>query len=235
LLAKPDRSPLEIVDTYTKSNAHRHVLFVTGLENYLLEDNRLEQFNFSREAWFRFDILFIFWFPAGFTLTFRKRADDFFNWVQVTFDFSIPPELPGVNVTGNKTAEPGKTAVHFKTKDFQQHVADIFRFLGYHVEVNRAIAGNAIDIVASKTLLPLSKTIYLLIECKDYENKIGTETIHHYTGVITACQNSFLHDAIGVIVSGNGFTTNALETAKQNGIECLTVSKLRQAIVDLSL
>ncbi len=214
---KTRQSPFSIVEDYIKKNKNLRAVFITGLEAYLSEGDRMEHFNFSREAWFRFKKILVFWLPTDTTMAFRKRADDFFSWIQVVFDFT--------GDKSNTASAPGTRGI--KGMEFEQQVAALFRSMGFEVEVNRMVQGIQIDMILSKATGSLSP-YRSIVECKNY--RVSKETIHRFQSIINAARGIYGRELEGIIVSGEGFTLAARQAANAHGIECKTFEELKQSI-----
>lgn len=118
-----------------------------------------------------------------------------------------------------------------KGKTFEKNVGDIFRLMGFDVEFNRRIAGNQIDIYFTKKKSFGNKYEHYICECKDYEKPVGVETVNKYISVRHAVIQSLSKqnggtDCEAVIVSRSGFTAQAKEAAKTNGIILTTYWEL---------
>jgi hypothetical protein len=135
----------------------------------------------------------------------------------------------------NDDGKDKKREIYRDAKDFEQKTAEIFRLMGFEVELNRRIAGNDIDILI-KRKKPFGNVYeFYVCECKDYEKPVGVEWVNKYVGVQGAAKLALQNEHKGsscdaMIVARKGFTKDARETAEANRI---ILSVYDQLLADL--
>lgn len=117
---------------------------------------------------------------------------------------------------------------------FEMEVAELYNIMGYEVELNTLIAGQQVDIIATK-YIPGGGLIKLMIECKyKGESKTaGNEDIQSIAGAYALAKASnLIHSCI--VVTTNSFTLQAKEAAKASGILLKTKGQLIEELIDFS-
>lgn len=117
---------------------------------------------------------------------------------------------------------------------FEAEVAELYNIMGYEVELNTLIAGQQVDIIATK-YIPGGGLIKLMIECKyKGESKTaGNEDIQSIAGAYALARASnLIHGCI--VVTTNSFSLQAKEAAKTSGILLKTKGQLIEELIDFS-
>lgn len=117
---------------------------------------------------------------------------------------------------------------------FEAEVAELYNIMGYEVELNTLIAGQQVDIIATK-YIPGGGLIKLMIECKyKGESKTaGNEDIQSIAGAYALAKASnLIHGCI--VITTNSFTLQAKEAAKTSGILLKTKGQLIEELIDFS-
>jgi MinD-like ATPase involved in chromosome partitioning or flagellar assembly len=122
-------------------------------------------------------------------------------------------------------------------KSFEEKVADIFKLMGYEVELNKRLAGNEIDLFIKKKKRLSNKYEYYICECKTWAQKVGRDVVNKFSGVINSIQKELQVQGDkttceGIIVSSFGFTNEAKKAANAHGIILKTYNELLSELMD---
>ncbi|ETT53914.1 hypothetical protein BSK66_12570 [Paenibacillus odorifer] len=93
--------------------------------------------------------------------------------------------------------------------------------MGYETNITHYIRDGGKDIVAKTNEIGRSEKV--LIECKRYEENIGSDSLRSLFGLVHAEKASR-----GILVSSSDYTSDAKEFGKTNGIELINHSDLTQ-------
>jgi hypothetical protein len=118
-------------------------------------------------------------------------------------------------------------------REFERHVADFYRGLGWKVETNIRLNNQEIDIIASRHVEGLGPLISL-IECKDWDRRLTNQEVQNFAAtVITLRESGRVHS--GVLVSRRGFTADAKGAADGiSYVSLITLEELENDILSAS-
>ncbi len=112
---------------------------------------------------------------------------------------------------------------------FEQDTAQLFRLMGYEVEVNKSIAGSQIDnFLTVKTPLEVN---YYIVECKHWEKNLGKSVVDEVENNLKAVQKEY-PGCRAIIVAKAGFTREAKEYAAKLNITTKTYDELLRGIIN---
>lgn len=116
-------------------------------------------------------------------------------------------------------------------KKFERHVEQIFKLAGYEVEYDTLTKGGQTDLIATKSLGPL--TTRLLVECKysDIGKSVGIDAVENFSGRIISLRSDDIIDA-GMLVTNTSFTRNARAFTQKSYLILMTVDQLYSIIFD---
>ena len=125
----------------------------------------------------------------------------------------------------------------YKGKSFEEKTGEIFKLMGFEVELNREIAGNEIDVFSKKKKSIGKKYEYYICECKYWNKKIGKNIVNKYSGVRDGVKAELKKqkkssDCELIIISSVGFTENARKAADAHGIILSTYDELLSELMD---
>jgi restriction endonuclease/NACHT domain-containing protein len=117
-------------------------------------------------------------------------------------------------------------------KELERRVAETYEALGYRVTPNTQVAGRQTDLLAKKDIAGAAD-ITLAIECKDHSRPIGSPAVDAFSSrVVAQCTAGQI--TAGVLVSRNGFTSDALAAAEvQKQVTLLSLEQLTSQIFDV--
>ena len=98
---------------------------------------------------------------------------------------------------------------------FEKEVATVFSANNYLAQVTSKSCDGGVDIILQKN----SQTIY--VQCKAYKSKIGVAVVRELYGVMQSDSVSK-----GIIATLKGYTSGAIEFAKDKNIKLLTANDL---------
>jgi nucleoside 2-deoxyribosyltransferase len=113
-------------------------------------------------------------------------------------------------------------------RDLERRVAAIFRSLGASAEHDVSLAGSQVDVVVREASAA-GKTITTMIECKAYARPVGIEAIVALASISYLLKQRKLIDR-AMIVSTNGFTRQARDSAKEHNIDLVELGDLEQKV-----
>ncbi|NIM15632.1 MAG: NACHT domain-containing protein [Candidatus Aminicenantes bacterium] len=130
-----------------------------------------------------------------------------------------------------------KTYRYKKGKSFEQKVGDIFKLMGFNVEYNRVFSGYEIDVFIKKKKSFGEKYEYYIIECKDWEEKVGREVVDKAFAAREAVKNdpeclSLSNDCEVMIISNKEFTDSAVKAASAHRIILHTYDRLQKRLMN---
>ena len=114
--------------------------------------------------------------------------------------------------------------------EFEREVQKIFGMMGFKVEWNKLLNSRQIDLYGEKDNPP-ADIFKIAIECKDQKANVGSDDVDKFNAKI----GPFLRDRSldrGYIISRSDFAPAAKETARANGIDCLTYQELLRSMVN---
>lgn len=117
---------------------------------------------------------------------------------------------------------------HLQGFEFEREVAAIYRTLGAEVQHNISLAGNQIDILVIEQTPSGSKS-KAVIECKAYTRPVGVDVINSFGAICYLLKNRGIVDR-GVLVSKNGFTSQARSAAQEHNVVLLEIKDLWQQV-----
>jgi HJR/Mrr/RecB family endonuclease len=91
--------------------------------------------------------------------------------------------------------------------ELEEAVASLFKRKGFQASVTKKSGDGGVDVIVRSS----DKT--LLIQCKGWESKVGVKPIREMAGVV---QHHTEKDCVGIILSTNGFTSEAIKFANQS-------------------
>lgn len=91
--------------------------------------------------------------------------------------------------------------------DLEEAVALLFNRKGFDASVTKKSGDGGVDVIVRSS----DKT--LLIQCKGWESKVGVKPIREMAGVV---HHHTEKDCVGIILSTNGFTSEAIKFANQS-------------------
>jgi hypothetical protein len=112
-----------------------------------------------------------------------------------------------------------------------EKAAEIFRFMGFDVEMNREIAGHRIDIFLKKKKSIGNRYECWIGRCDTGKRRVGKDTIDRLYPIREEVGEELekepgIDDCQALIISEKGFTKGAVEAAKVYGIELKTLDQL---------
>jgi hypothetical protein len=111
-----------------------------------------------------------------------------------------------------------------EARKFEEDVASLYKYLGATVQMEVAIGGQRLDMLASFERPNLSTT--LAVECKYYSQLVGASSMNAFSAVVSRLRDQGVVDG-GVLVTNTGFTKVALGIAKEFRIQALHIDQLR--------
>lgn len=91
--------------------------------------------------------------------------------------------------------------------ELEEAVASLFNRKGFQASVTKKSGDGGVDVIVRSS----DKT--LLIQCKGWESKVGVKPIREMAGVV---QHHTEKNCVGIILSTNGFTSEAIKFANQS-------------------
>jgi hypothetical protein len=116
-------------------------------------------------------------------------------------------------------------------QNFERQVGHVLTLAGYEVERDCLLAGGQTDILATKTIGPITNR--LIIECKysEINKSVGIDQVENFVARVITLRSDDLIDA-GLLVTNSDFTKNAKAVTNKNYIELLTYEQLYSKIFD---
>lgn len=108
-------------------------------------------------------------------------------------------------------------------QNMEKLVARAFSKLGAEAKINVVIQGIQADLLLEEKTA--TGPITTLVECKAYKSPVGVSVVREFYARLLHLQD---HVQRGVIVSTNGFTTQAMVIAQSKGIQLETIDELIQ-------
>ena len=121
------------------------------------------------------------------------------------------------------TQEPA----YFRGRSFELEVASLYRALGARAEVDRAIAGNQVDIVVTEPTP--TGIVRVAVECKAIEVPVGVDLVNAFAAVWHLFRNRNLVQR-AAMVSRSGFTGPAKDAATEHGLELVEIGDLEALV-----
>jgi hypothetical protein len=113
--------------------------------------------------------------------------------------------------------------------------ADIFKLMGFEVEINREIAGWWLDIFARRKKSFTSSYECWICKCDTTNRNVSKKTVDDFYGVWEPVKNELENqaydDSQSMIITGKGFTKTAIQAAQEKHIVLKTYNQL---LVDLT-
>lgn len=107
-------------------------------------------------------------------------------------------------------------------REFEEYVADLFRALGFSVELTPATRDRGVDAVARHVdVVGIETSLY--IQCKNHASPVGVETVRALIGAVPADDPG----ARAVLVSPSGFSGEAARLARERGVQVVDERGLR--------
>lgn len=119
-------------------------------------------------------------------------------------------------------------------QEFERHVANLYRLLGYKVQEDQILSGQQVDVVAERYVPGIGHT-RIVVECKhrahgSIPNQDVFDFISFFNAVRTTAQISS-----AVIVTNQRFSAHAHSAARQaTGVSLIHVRDLEHAVFDLT-
>jgi hypothetical protein len=141
---------------------------------------------------------------------------------------------------GYKVAAPRAQYVAVSTPKYKpgatlkEKAAEIFKLMGYEVELNYQIADHSIDIFLKKKKSIGNRYECWICLCKEGNRRVGKDTINRFYQIREAFreelekQPGICDDCQALIISEKGFTKGAIEAAKIYYIELKTLEQLAE-------
>ena len=134
------------------------------------------------------------------------------------------PSTPQLQFIGEPTPQ------YEPTGNLQDRLAEIFKLMGFQVELNREIAGHTIDLLIKKKKSFSDKYECWIGICRQGKRKIGKDFVHEFYPngqvIMEELKKHGFDDCRTVIVSEKGFTKEAIKAAEVYGIELKTLDRL---------
>jgi WD40 repeat protein len=112
---------------------------------------------------------------------------------------------------------------------FEKDTAQLYRLMGYEMEVNKSIAGSQIDIFLTvKNPIGVS---YYIVECKHWEKNLSKSVVDEVENNLKAVQKEY-PGCRAIIVAKTGFARQAKEYAEKLNITTKTYDELLREIID---
>jgi hypothetical protein len=113
----------------------------------------------------------------------------------------------------------------------KEKAAEIFKFMGFDVEMNREIAGHLIDIFLKKKKSIGNRYECWIGRCDTGKRRVGKDTIDRLYPIREEVREKLekepgIDDCQALIISEKGFTKDSMEAAKVYGIELKTPDQL---------
>jgi hypothetical protein len=113
----------------------------------------------------------------------------------------------------------------------KEKAAEIFKFMGFDVQMNREIAGHLIDIFLKRKKSIGNRYECWIGRCDTGKRRVGKDTIDRLYPIREEVGEELekepgIDDCQALIISEKGFTKGAVETAKVYGIELKTPDQL---------
>jgi len=140
-------------------------------------------------------------------------------------DLALLSSVLGLATSGSLRL-PDAQVEELSGTDFEKVIASLLQLMGFHTELTQATGDGGVDIVANLDR-PLVGGRYL-IQCKRFGpgNLVGAATVRDFYGALTADRKAIK----GIIITTSGFTTQALEFARQLPIELIGGQELRNLL-----
>ncbi len=126
----------------------------------------------------------------------------------------------------SRRVEEGR-ASHERGYTFEEHVAELYRLLGYEVQHGRLFAGRQVDLLLSRRLADLS--IHRAVECKS--GPVDTDDLDRFLIKLRLVRQEY--PAVqGTIVSGVSFTDAVASHAAREGVKLTLYGDLSAHLFD---
>lgn len=133
--------------------------------------------------------------------------------------------LFGLRPPGGVTRPAGINVHRFDEmtgREFEEYVADLFRSLGFAVELTPASRDGGVDVIARQVDVVGIETS-LHVQCKNHASPVAVETVRALLGSLPASELG----ARAVLVCPSGFSADAVALANDRGVQLLDESGLR--------
>jgi WD40 repeat protein len=225
-LFSTDYPPHVVLEHFIQRNSDVENLFVIGLESRISDDQRLATFNLTREAWDFPGKKIVLWLPAGAVQSFFHQAKDFFRWLSPRFDFTV---ISSKKTMKKETRVQAGKESYEKGHSFEEQVAELYRMIGFNVEIDRLIGGRQIDLVLRQNIGTM--TIPFIVECKSYQ--VAMDDLDKFRLKLDLAKKKNPR-YLGIMVSNTGFARNCREAAEEAGVECVLFSDLSRSLIDFT-
>ncbi len=107
-------------------------------------------------------------------------------------------------------------------REFEEHVAQVFRRLGFSVQLTQASRDRGVDVIARRTdVVGIETTLF--VQCKNHAAPVGVETVRALIGAVPAGDPG----ARAVLVCPAGFSADATALAVERGVQLVDEKALR--------
>lgn len=120
--------------------------------------------------------------------------------------------------------------IHKESKEFEEKVAEIFRFLGYTTILDYQRDALQFDVRLEMSGGPLP--IHALVECKNTGKPVGQKQIREFATKVEHARRADVLPYQAILVSRSGFVNNAYEVARQQFVHLRTFGQLISLLVD---
>ncbi len=112
---------------------------------------------------------------------------------------------------------------------FEEQVAELYRMMGFQVEIDRLIGGRQVDLVLKQTIGTM--TIPFIVECKTHQ--VDMDDLDKFLHKLDLAKKENPR-YLGIMVSNTGFARNCGEAAGKLGITCVLFSDLSRSLIDFT-
>jgi flagellar biosynthesis GTPase FlhF len=124
-----------------------------------------------------------------------------------------------------------------KGKSFEQKTGELFKLMGFEVELNKEIASYQLDVFMKKKKSIGKKYEFYICECKDWTQNVGQDVVTKAFAVREAVKKNLIEQHLGndceaIIVARTGFAKEAKLAAEANGIILYTYDELLAELMD---
>ncbi|MBI3270741.1 MAG: pentapeptide repeat-containing protein [Planctomycetes bacterium] len=117
-----------------------------------------------------------------------------------------------------------------RAKRFEEHVAELFRLLGYQATVDLQREGSQFDIRLEKSSGPLAD--HGLVECKDTDAPVSRDEVRKFADKVAEATKADQRQYRAFLVARTAFANNAHEVAHRHFVRLLTYDELLRSLVD---
>jgi len=113
---------------------------------------------------------------------------------------------------------------------FEDQAAELYRMMGFQVEIDRLIGGRQVDLVLKQNIGTM--TIPFIVECKFQQVTMEEVNTFHASLIIVKQEDPRY---LGIMVSNTGFARNCRESAGKLGITCVLFADLSRSLIDFTV